>query len=276
MEAYQQNNHSEMHKQRVRYQGNGRGPKKRYYYSPKSHWDARKWEQELAEHPHQGGLAASRLDLEEWYEEHEHYHSTQLPLPVTPELMGLAQRDEASMLQYCRKAAKRRAFPEWGVPVELTWMVLDPRVNVGDPNQLSDQIEAARIRAAEQREDEDELAMYTTLGRLKKGRKMLQNMGWVFGTMIGKNALPDDGRAKEACEQKPYHMFRAATAGLGTPAICEAPQWGLPGGAAGEGVTDPSYRGQTALRRLRQILVKCRSAMTTPLDWHRSNAFDAE
>ena len=160
--------------------------------------------------------------------------------------------------------------------MELTWMVLDPRVNVGDPNQLSDQLEAASIRAAERREDEEELEMYTTLGKLKKGRQMMLKMGWVFGTMLGKQPLPDGGRAKEACEQKPYHMVRAATAGLGTPELCAAPQWGLPGGNAEGGEPSPSNRGQTALRRLRQILVKCRTAETTPLDWHRSNAFDAE
>ena len=61
--------------------------------------------------------------------------------------------------------------------MELTWMILDPRVNVGDPNQLSDQLEAARIRAAEEREDEGELELYSTLGKLKKGRKMMQKNG---------------------------------------------------------------------------------------------------
>ena len=113
MEAYQQNNHSEMHKQRIRYQGNGQGPKKRYYYSPKSHWDAAKWTKELGTHPHAGGLAAESIDLEEWYDEHEKHYDTKMPLPETPELIGLAQRDEGGMLKYCKKAAKRRAFPEW-------------------------------------------------------------------------------------------------------------------------------------------------------------------
>ena len=64
LEAYQKNDHSEMHKQRIRYQGNGRGPKKRYYYSPKSHWDVVKWTEELGKHPHDGGLAAEPFDVD--------------------------------------------------------------------------------------------------------------------------------------------------------------------------------------------------------------------
>ena len=60
----------------------------------------------------------------------------------------------------------------------------------------------------------------------------MQNMGWVFGNRLGMQILPDDGRAKAAYEQKPYHMFRAKTAGLGTPELSAAPQWGIPGGPA--------------------------------------------
>ena len=155
-------------------------------------------------------------------------------------------------------------------------MILDPRVNVDDPSPLSNRLEEARIRAAEAREDEEELALYSTLGKLKKGRQLMTKMGWILGTMLGKQPLPDDGRARAACEQKPYHMYRAKTAGLGTSTISAAPQWGFPGGEAAGGEACPEWRCQTALHYLRKILVKCRTACTTPLDWHRSNAFDAE
>eukprot|EP00959_Pyramimonas_sp_CCMP1952_P226543 4737064-Pyramimonas_sp.AAC.1 len=30
------------------------------------------------------------------------------------------------MVEYCRRAAKRRAFPSWVLPVEVVWMMLNP------------------------------------------------------------------------------------------------------------------------------------------------------
>eukprot|EP00959_Pyramimonas_sp_CCMP1952_P398772 8355725-Pyramimonas_sp.AAC.1 len=56
------------------------------------------------------------------------------------------------MLKYCKKAAERRAWPRWGVPVELTWMILDPSTHLEHPELLSRQIELSRIRAAEKKE----------------------------------------------------------------------------------------------------------------------------
>ena len=78
------------------------------------------------------------------------------------------------MFKYCGKANKRRAFPPWGIPTEMTWMLLDPTVNPTDPNALNDLKEQQALRGAERAADAAELAKYTTLGRLAKGRALLE------------------------------------------------------------------------------------------------------
>eukprot|EP00959_Pyramimonas_sp_CCMP1952_P360352 7545931-Pyramimonas_sp.AAC.1 len=55
--AYVEQRYSDMHKLRVLYQGNGRGPKRRYYYSPRTGWNNRTWEEELGKAAKDGGLA---------------------------------------------------------------------------------------------------------------------------------------------------------------------------------------------------------------------------
>eukprot|EP00959_Pyramimonas_sp_CCMP1952_P401439 8411593-Pyramimonas_sp.AAC.1 len=61
------------------------------------------------------------------------------------------------MLQYSKRAGKRRAWPEWGLPVEATWLLLDPQINLSSPDELSKRREARTIREAEKRNDEEEL-----------------------------------------------------------------------------------------------------------------------
>ena len=46
------------------------------------------------------------------FKENELTRDERMPLPETPELLAHAQADEKSMLQYCKKAKKRRAFPD--------------------------------------------------------------------------------------------------------------------------------------------------------------------
>ena len=76
-----------------------------------------------------GGLAAVPLDLAEYEQEHDELIAEKMPLPLDGDLRGLVESDKRDMLKYCKRAAKRRALPPWGAPVELTWMILDPTVN---------------------------------------------------------------------------------------------------------------------------------------------------
>eukprot|EP00959_Pyramimonas_sp_CCMP1952_P126005 2634849-Pyramimonas_sp.AAC.1 len=57
-EASERGDFSEMHRLSIQYQANGRGPQKRYYFTPKTHWTKATWEEELANPPEEGGLGA--------------------------------------------------------------------------------------------------------------------------------------------------------------------------------------------------------------------------
>eukprot|EP00959_Pyramimonas_sp_CCMP1952_P332154 6955204-Pyramimonas_sp.AAC.1 len=85
------------------------------------------------------------------------------------------------MLTCCMLAARRRAPPPRGAPVELAWVMLDPAANPNDPEQLRKKVEEQRIRAAELREDVENLAEYSSPHMCKVGRAMLQRMGWRAG-----------------------------------------------------------------------------------------------
>eukprot|EP00959_Pyramimonas_sp_CCMP1952_P212893 4454816-Pyramimonas_sp.AAC.1 len=97
------------------------------------------------------------------------------------------------MLKYCERAAKRRAWPKWGIPVELAWMILGPTTRLEHPGQLSRQIEERRIRAADKRKDEEDLSKHTSLHKYRVGRRILERMGWRGGTKLGRSEEPLDG-----------------------------------------------------------------------------------
>eukprot|EP00959_Pyramimonas_sp_CCMP1952_P087840 1837939-Pyramimonas_sp.AAC.1 len=59
------------------------------------------------------------------------------------------------MLRYCRRAAKRRAYPSWGLPTEAVWLLLQPNVNMESPNKLGEMNEQRQIRHAEKMEEEE-------------------------------------------------------------------------------------------------------------------------
>ena len=104
------------------------------------------------------------------------------------------------MLKYCKKAAKRRASPPpWGVPVELSWMILGPAVNLEDPEQLSKEWKEQRIRAAEQREDDEDVAKYSSLHAYK-------DAGHYWSGWDGGQALRWDGQSELTTEK---HCERA-------------------------------------------------------------------
>eukprot|EP00959_Pyramimonas_sp_CCMP1952_P033145 695183-Pyramimonas_sp.AAC.1 len=80
------------------------------------------------------------------------------------------------MKAHCRKAKKRRAYPEWGFPVELAWMLIEPNINLSGPTEKTKGLEAQRIRAAEKEGDEEELEKYSAHYILANGRTILQKL----------------------------------------------------------------------------------------------------
>eukprot|EP00959_Pyramimonas_sp_CCMP1952_P443371 9282190-Pyramimonas_sp.AAC.1 len=79
-------------------------------------------------------------------------------------------------------------------------MILDPSTHLEHPELLSRQIEASRIRAAEGREDEEDMSKYSTLFRYRVGRRMLERMGWHSGERVGSTGEKLDGTELDACE----------------------------------------------------------------------------
>eukprot|EP00959_Pyramimonas_sp_CCMP1952_P325229 6807318-Pyramimonas_sp.AAC.1 len=161
--AYVEQRYSDMHKLRVIYQGNGRGPKRRYCYSPRTNWNAQTWEEELGKEAKEGGLAGVRIDCEAELS-HYRYRCEQDYELVHPDadLHHLVKQDRRAMLRHCKRAAERRAYPSWGLPTEAVWLLLRPTVNLESPNKLSEMIERRMIRAAERTEEEEEMEKLTT------------------------------------------------------------------------------------------------------------------
>eukprot|EP00959_Pyramimonas_sp_CCMP1952_P332705 6967231-Pyramimonas_sp.AAC.1 len=79
------------------------------------------------------------------------------------------QGQDRDRLKYCRNAATRRASPLWAVPVELTWMIAEPAVNLGRSEQQSKKLEEQTVRAAEVRDDEEDMDKYRTLYKYRVG-----------------------------------------------------------------------------------------------------------
>ena len=126
-------------------------------------------------------------------------------------------------------------------------MLLNPKVHLESPTQASEQYEQAAIAAAERRKDEEELAKHSSRFKYKKGREMMQRMGWVMGMKLGRQEQPVHGTELRAVEVDNYATGRAQHAGLGTKRF-------------GEGQT---YRFQSMLD---ELLALCRQTQTTPLD----------
>eukprot|EP00959_Pyramimonas_sp_CCMP1952_P128564 2688336-Pyramimonas_sp.AAC.1 len=106
-----------------------------------------------------------------------------MPLPCDHDLMARVAQDRWSMLQCSKRAGKRRAWPEWGLPVEATLLLLDPKINLGSPDELSERREARAIREAEKRNDEEELEKLSSACSFRRGRQLLATMGWDGGRL---------------------------------------------------------------------------------------------
>eukprot|EP00959_Pyramimonas_sp_CCMP1952_P100491 2102185-Pyramimonas_sp.AAC.1 len=76
-----------MHRLRIQYQRNGRGPNKRYYQTARTQWPKEEWLRELGKKPEEGGLAAQEIDLDEYVREQRERIEEQLPLPEDTEAM---------------------------------------------------------------------------------------------------------------------------------------------------------------------------------------------
>eukprot|EP00959_Pyramimonas_sp_CCMP1952_P080895 1689944-Pyramimonas_sp.AAC.1 len=83
-------------------------------------------------------------------------------------------------------------------------MILETTVNLEDPEQLSKKLEAQRVRAAEKRDNEEDLDKYSTLGKFRVRRLMLRKMGWISGRALGSEDNMGDGGALRATE-KTHH-----------------------------------------------------------------------
>ena len=94
-----------------------------------------------------------------------------MPLPSDVDIQAAVLNDQNDVLKYCtNKSRKQTSCPLWGVPVELSWMVLYPAVQLGSLNSLRNTVEAMQIRAAEKLKDEEDLSKRRLLASLPKGR----------------------------------------------------------------------------------------------------------
>ena len=55
--AHERGDFATMHALRIQYQRNGRGPKRRYYFDPRTHWPQQQWQDELAKPAAEGGMS---------------------------------------------------------------------------------------------------------------------------------------------------------------------------------------------------------------------------
>ena len=114
-EAWRDRQFALLHALRVEYSRNGRGPKKRYHYSPRTVWDREDWICEMAKPASEGGMGCSELDWETNYENYvrqcQEMASEELPDDMNA-AVAVAQ-DKAAILRYAREAPKRRGFLAW-------------------------------------------------------------------------------------------------------------------------------------------------------------------
>eukprot|EP00959_Pyramimonas_sp_CCMP1952_P372645 7803510-Pyramimonas_sp.AAC.1 len=154
-----------------------------------------------------------------------------MPLPCDHDLLECVGRDRRSMLKYCKKAKKRRAWPARGPPVEATPLLLDPTTQLSDPSEQIWRWEGTAANAAG--DDEEETARLPTAFRFQRGRKLLEKLGWTGGGLGVREGIAAD---PEALHDN-YGAGREETAGLGRA---------KPSG----------YNNRTAQRRLTDALTK--------------------
>eukprot|EP00959_Pyramimonas_sp_CCMP1952_P180961 3784172-Pyramimonas_sp.AAC.2 len=104
-----------------------------------------------------------------------------------------------------------------GVPVELAWVILEPAVNLEGSEQLGKKREVQKMRAAEKREDEGDLAKYSSHSKYRVGRSISQKKGRAAGGAQGRADSADGGEATRATGAKqnaPLGELREGWAGM--------------------------------------------------------------
>ena len=147
-EAWRNRQFALLHSLRVEYARNGRGPKKRYCFSPRTVWDREDWIRDMAKPASKGGMGCSELD---WERNYNHYvrqckgmANEELPDDLNAVIAVI--QGKAAILRYARKAPKRRAFPAWGIPAEALLLISDRQCNIETPDTTTDKYLKAQAR----------------------------------------------------------------------------------------------------------------------------------
>lgn len=111
---------------------NGRGPRKRQYWSARANQPtSEEWMDYLSREPGRGGMAATQeYDNAEHYTEHylqQREEEDDELLPLDMHIVEQARADCAGMARYLRRMKKRRAHPHWTVPAEGLLIAMLPR-----------------------------------------------------------------------------------------------------------------------------------------------------
>eukprot|EP00959_Pyramimonas_sp_CCMP1952_P102911 2152099-Pyramimonas_sp.AAC.1 len=123
-----------------------------------------------------------------------------------------AREDRKAIVIYLGKTCKRRAYPAWGLPSEMTLLIEKPLEHIKDPKGASERVAAALSRR--QNEEDEEVP------QTNKGRALLMKMGWVPGSALGANPHRE---AAEAVLPDYWIFRRHFRAGLGTEVMsCKA------------------------------------------------------
>ena len=119
-EMWQQHRKGDMynvHRLRTKLAGNGRGPKKRFYFAPRASLSIEEWKEGMKAPPAQGGMACKEVDFDKMID-------TLVPERRIEEVSAKeVTEDLKAIKRYWAKAPKRRACPPWGAPAEL-WLAL--------------------------------------------------------------------------------------------------------------------------------------------------------
>eukprot|EP00959_Pyramimonas_sp_CCMP1952_P083071 1736421-Pyramimonas_sp.AAC.1 len=139
----------------------------------------------------------------------------------------------------------------------MTWLLPDPTLHLEGPTERSERMERKGVEAAEKREDEEDLAHYATRGRFRKGRQLVQKMGWQDGTAQGRGGGECDSEQQLLLwAARSYDAGRSEHAGIRVPKM-----------------TSHTCAYQPLLDRFPE---QCRMTQGAPLGWRRSQAFPAE
>ena len=144
MEARGRRNCALVRRLRARCQNNGRGTKKRYFQRQNVFGSKRRSREDSGPR-----RATEKKNCQAAKTAAEREHGI-----VDAELLWQVEQDKKAMLRCCKKAYKRRAFPPWGIPTEVTRMPLRPAVKLDDPDELAERREQRAVQLARNKKNE--------------------------------------------------------------------------------------------------------------------------